>query len=139
MSLDAFIISSKGSRPPAATAIASSQEIRDRSSRFVAHLFRARGLDDARAAQQTAARLHTSAARPTHAMYAWRAMALRAGRTGLAGEEDFVLQEGREDDGEKWGGERILRVMKEEGVLDAAIVVLRWYACLLFGVVCARV
>jgi hypothetical protein len=125
MSLDSFITAS--STRPSPTLLASSQEIRDRASLFVAHLFRACSLNDARAAQQYAARLHKSSTKPSHAMYAWRAMVLRPGRTGLDGEEDFTLEEGKEDDGEKWGGERILRVMKEEGMLDAVIVVLRWY------------
>jgi putative IMPACT (imprinted ancient) family translation regulator len=128
MSLDSFIKSSSKSTSSRSDPIvlSTSQEIRDRASLFVAHLYRARGLNDARAAQQHAARLHKAAGRPSHAMYAFRAMTLKPGRTGLEGEDDYKLDEGKEDDGEKWGGDRILRVMKDEGVLDATIVVLRW-------------
>jgi hypothetical protein len=42
------------------------------------------------------------------------------------GEDDFEMEEGSDDDGEKWGGARILKVMKEEGVIDAVVVVSRW-------------
>lgn len=121
MSLDTFVSSSR----PKPIQVSTSQEVRDRASRFVAHLYRARTLADARAAQQHAARVHASSSRPTHVMYAWRGMSLRPNRTGL-GQDDFVLEEVKEDDGEKWGGERILKVMREEGILDACVLVLRW-------------
>lgn len=54
-------------------------------------------------------------------------MALRKGRLGL-GEDDFMLVEGSEDDGEKWAGAKVLAVMKRMAVLDAVVVVSRWCA-----------
>jgi hypothetical protein len=47
-------------------------------------------------------------------------------REGRQGEDDFQMLDGYEDDGEKWGGARILKVMKEEGILDAVVIVSRW-------------
>jgi putative IMPACT (imprinted ancient) family translation regulator len=105
MSLDAFVSSS---RPPP-EAIATSQEIRDRSSLFVASIFRVRSVAEARAAQAHMQRAGGQKP-PTHAMYAWRYMALKKGKTGLAGEDDFECVSGSEDDGERYGGARILKV-----------------------------
>lgn len=52
---------------------------------------------------------------------------LKHGRTGLSGrDDDFELNQGSKDDGERWGGERILRVMQSQGVIDAVVVVSRW-------------
>lgn len=44
------------------------------------------------------------------------------------GEDDFMLVEGSEDDNEKWAGGKVLGVMKSLGVLDAVVVVSRWFA-----------
>ena len=41
-------------------------------------------------------------------------MSLKHGRTGLAGEDDFELQTGFEDDGEKWAGSKVLKVSSGE-------------------------
>lgn len=54
-------------------------------------------------------------------------MVLRNGRSGL-GEDDFMLVEGSDDDGEKWAGAKVLAVMKRLAVLDAVVVVSRWWA-----------
>jgi len=53
-------------------------------------------------------------------------MVLKRGQTGLCGPEDFELQTGSDDDGEKWGGGKILKVMQSEGVIDAVVIVSRW-------------
>jgi hypothetical protein len=53
-------------------------------------------------------------------------MSLRSGRDGLAGPEDFEVVKGNRDDGEKWAGERVLRVMEREGVMDGVVIVSRW-------------
>ncbi|PWN21776.1 hypothetical protein BCV69DRAFT_238149, partial [Microstroma glucosiphilum] len=58
---------------------------------------------------------------------AWRVLELKRGRDGLAGPNDFGLEEGQDDDGERWGGEKVLRVMKEMGAVDVFVVVSRWY------------
>lgn len=46
--------------------------------------------------------------------------------TGLDGPDDFEVVGASEDDGEQWAGDRILRVMKEEAILDAVVIVSRW-------------
>lgn len=55
-------------------------------------------------------------------------MALKKGRSGLGegGDEDFEVNGGSKNDGEDGGGKRILETMKDEGVLDAVVVVSRW-------------
>lgn len=59
---------------------------------------------------------------------------LKHGRTGLSGrDDDFELNQGSKDDGERWGGERILRVMQSQGVIDAVVVVSRWYGGIQLG------
>ena len=37
-------------------------------------------------------------------------MVLKHGRTGLAGDDDFEMRTGSEDDGENWAGGKILKV-----------------------------
>ncbi|SNX87093.1 uncharacterized protein MEPE_05803 [Melanopsichium pennsylvanicum] len=69
----------------------------------------------------------------SHDMYAYRVFELKRGRTGLAGPDDFSLQEDKEDDGERWGGDRVLKVVKEEGASDVLVVVSRWYGGELLG------
>lgn len=67
--------------------------------------------------------------RGPYVMGAWRCMVLKPGRTGLNGPDDFVVEDGCEDGGERGAGVRVLRVMQREGVLDAVVVVCRWCVC----------
>lgn len=60
-------------------------------------------------------------------MHAYRTVSLRAGRDGLRGPEDFELRTGADDDGEKYGAAKILKVMETEGVVDAVVVCSRWW------------
>lgn len=69
----------------------------------------------------------------SHDMYAYRVFELKRGRTGLAGPDDFSLQEDKEDDGERWGGDRVLRVARDEGSSDVLVIVSRWYGGELLG------
>ena len=69
--------------------------------------------------------LHASR-RATHEMSAWRCMVLKPGRSGLGGPEDFELRAGSDDDGEKYAGERVLKMMKTEGAMDTVVIISRW-------------
>lgn len=69
----------------------------------------------------------------SHDMYAYRVFELKRGRTGLSGPDDFSLQEDKEDDGERWGGDRVLKVARDEGASDVLVVVSRWYGGELLG------
>ena len=120
--LDAFVHTSKPPPTPAAT----SQEIRDRGSTFVGTLFPARSPDDARRAINHLKHVAHGARRATHEIAAWRCMVLKPGKSGLGGPDDFEVVSGAEDDGEKYAGGRVLRVMQAEGVIDAVVVVSRW-------------
>ncbi|KAI9568762.1 ribosomal protein S5 domain 2-like protein, partial [Boletus coccyginus] len=120
--------------------LATSQEIRDRGSTFVGYIYHARTADEAR----VALRHHT---RPRHAgehkdgkdvrelyvIAAWRCMVVKPGRTGLGGPDEFTVEEGCEDGGERWAGGRALGVMKREGAIDAVVVICRWFGGTLLG------
>lgn len=61
----------------------------------------------------------------THDMYAYRVMQLKVGRTGLGGPSDFGTEQGQEDDGEKWGGDKVTRVIRDLGASDVLVIVSR--------------
>ncbi|MCO5585227.1 hypothetical protein L7F22_039160 [Adiantum nelumboides] len=69
----------------------------------------------------------------THDMYAWRCLALKRGRDGLGGPEDFGLEEGQEDDGEKYGAKEIAKAIKMYGATDVLVIVSRWYGGTMLG------
>ncbi|KAJ7668623.1 ribosomal protein S5 domain 2-type protein [Mycena polygramma] len=127
--LDSFIVSARPQPQPLAT----SQEIRDRGSLFVATVFAAFSPAQAAACIAHLSKVVHAKKPASHEMSAWRCMVLKAGRTGLGGPDDFEVREGSADDGERWGGEKILAVMRKQGVIDAAIVVSRWYGGILLG------
>ena len=53
-------------------------------------------------------------------------MVLKPGSTGLCGPDDFELKHGYDDDGEKWAGDKVLKVMQDLAVIDAVVIVSRW-------------
>ncbi|KAF5348655.1 hypothetical protein D9758_006781 [Tetrapyrgos nigripes] len=129
-SLDSFKFL-KGSRP--IEAVATSQEIRDRGSTFVANIFNASSPEATKAKVDYLRNVTHSSKRATHEISAWRCMTLKEGRTGLAGPDDFELKSGFSDDGEQWAGSRILKVMESLSILDAVVVVSRWYGGIMLG------
>ncbi|AAW41885.2 expressed protein [Cryptococcus deneoformans JEC21] len=64
---------------------------------------------------------------PDHRMWACRALCLKEGKNGTEGEEAFQLVECFSDDGEKFGGERVLKVLREQNAVDVLSVCCRWY------------
>lgn len=121
--LDAFV---KVSKPPP-QSIATSQEVRDRSSIFVGNIFAASTPDEARKAIKHLKHVVHGARPATHEIAAWRCMTLKTGKSGLSGPDDFAVDGGSDDDGEKYGGSKVLKVMQTEGVIDAVVIVSRWY------------
>lgn len=69
----------------------------------------------------------------THDMYAYRVLQLKPGRSGMQGPNDFGMEQGQEDDGEAWGADKIMRVVREMGASDVLVVVSRWYGGQLLG------
>lgn len=75
---------------------------------------------------------------PDHRMWACRALCLKEGADGTKGEHDYQasppsmaklmrqLLESLLDDGEKFGGDRVLRVLKEQRAVDVLTVCCRW-------------
>jgi len=122
-SLDAFISSTRPQPEPVAT----SQEIRDRGSIFVANIYRATTPEEASARVKHLKFTVHRAKKATHEISAWRCMVLKSGKTGLEGPDDFELVQGNKDDGESWAGGKILKVMQNLAVLDAVVIVSRWF------------
>jgi putative IMPACT (imprinted ancient) family translation regulator len=120
--LDAFI-TSKATYPE---PIAVFQEIRDRGSKFVGHIYRATTLDEVKARISHLKHYVHRQKKATHEIAAWRLMVLKAGRIGLEGPGDFELVQGSKDDGESWAGGKVLKVMQSMAVIDAVVVVSRW-------------
>lgn len=122
--LDGYVTSSKS--PP--VCLATSQPITDRESTFVGSIYKASSIAQA----QEAIRYHTDVVngrnKASHEIAAWRCMALKPGRTGLQGaDDDFEVKSGVQDDGENHGGKSALMAMASEAVLDAVVIVSRWY------------
>lgn len=121
-SLDAFVTSKRPKPEPVAT----SQEIRDRGSIFVANIYQASTPEAAKARLLHLKHTVHRAKKATHEISAWRCMTLKPGRTGLEGPDDFELVQGSKDDGESWAGGKVLKVMQNMGVIDAVVIVSRW-------------
>ncbi|TXT15700.1 hypothetical protein VHUM_00203 [Vanrija humicola] len=63
---------------------------------------------------------------PDCRMWAARVIGLNEGKNGTGGEGDYQLLEAFDDDGEKFGGERLLRVLKEKSAVDVITICVRW-------------
>ncbi|KAJ7502947.1 ribosomal protein S5 domain 2-type protein [Mycena galericulata] len=118
---------------PQPQALAASQEIRDRGSLFVATIYAASSPAQAASVISHVKNVLHAQKPASHEMSAWRCMVLKAGRTGLSGPDDFEVRESSSDDGERWGGEKILAVLRKQGVIDAVVVVSRWYGGTMLG------
>jgi hypothetical protein len=94
--LDSFIVSAR----PQPQSLATSQEIRDRGSLFVATIYAASSPTQAAGCIAHLTNVH--AQKPaSHEIHAWRCMVLKDGRTGLGGPDDFEVREGSADDGKR--------------------------------------
>lgn len=120
--LDTFVSHSKQLPSP----ISTSQQVRDRGSIFEASIYPADTVTIARATVNHVKYVSHASHPATHEMSAWRCMMIKSGLTGLGGEDDFEVASGFMDDGEEFGGRRVLKIMLEENVLDAVVVVSRW-------------
>ncbi|KAE8244235.1 hypothetical protein A4X13_0g6738 [Tilletia indica] len=69
----------------------------------------------------------------SHDMYAVRAKVLKFGRDGSRGGSDWTSWEGADDDGEKWGAQKIAKVIQEENAENVLVFVSRWYGGTLLG------
>lgn len=119
--LDSFIVQS---RPPP-EPIAQSQEIRDRGSIFFASIYSAKNSVEAQACIRHQKQVLHAAKPATHEITAWRCMSLKPGKSGLGGPDDFTVRSANDDDGEKNGSRKILKVMENSAVLDAVVIVTR--------------
>ncbi|KAF9469975.1 ribosomal protein S5 domain 2-type protein [Collybia nuda] len=122
----------QSSRPPP-DSTATSQEIRDRGSIFVANIFQASSVEEVNTRIQHVKHVLHGSKPASHEISAWRIMGLKSGRSGLGGPDDFQLITGSEDDGEKWAGNQILKVMQIHAIIDAVVIVSRWYGGTLLG------
>ncbi|KAG2137274.1 hypothetical protein BD769DRAFT_1626790 [Suillus cothurnatus] len=106
---------------PAPKCLATSQEIRDRGSAFVGSVYRASTPEEAKAAISHHRNV-VHAGKKAYEISAWRCMMLKHGKSGLGGPDDF-----------EWAGSKVSRVMQHEGVLDAVVIVSRWFGGTLLG------
>ncbi|KAL5514681.1 hypothetical protein ACEPAG_1997 [Sanghuangporus baumii] len=127
--LDSFI-SSSNARP---TPLATSSEIRDRGSLFIASIYRASSPSSASKCHAYHKNVVHGSNPATHEICAWRCMNLKRGCDGLGGPDDFELVSGKDDDGEDNGGRSVLRTMEKAGVIDAIVIVSRWFGGTLLG------
>ncbi|KAF5380550.1 hypothetical protein D9615_004701 [Tricholomella constricta] len=128
--LDRYITSS---RLPWQAPLATSQEIRDRGSTFIANLFPATSPSEARVRINHLTNVVHQNKPASHEIAAWRCMVLKHGRTGLGGPDDFELSVGSVDDGEKWAGAKVLKVLQTHAIIDAVVIVSRWYGGTMLG------
>ncbi|KAG6879915.1 hypothetical protein C0992_009579 [Termitomyces sp. T32_za158] len=129
--LDAYVITS---RPLLnVQPLATSQEVRDRGSTFIANLFPATSSSDVRARVAYLKDVLHKAKPATHDIAAWRCMVLKPDHNGLGGPDDFELNVGNLDDGEKWAGIRVQKVMESYAIMDAVVIVSRWYGGTMLG------
>ena len=120
--LDAYVSSSRQNPK----AVATSQEIRDRGSTFVACIYRAADLTEVKAAITYHKNVVHGSKKATHEIAGWRVMVLKTGKNGLSGPDDFEVRSGSDDDGETYAGGKVLKVLETEGVMDVVVVVSRW-------------
>ncbi|OAX42792.1 ribosomal protein S5 domain 2-like protein [Rhizopogon vinicolor AM-OR11-026] len=130
MSLDSYVKVTV--ERPAQKCLATSQEIRDRGSAFVGSVYRASTPEEAKAAISYHRNV-VHAGKKAYEISAWRCMVLKHGKTGLGGPDDFEVIGGYDDDGEKWAGSKVLKVMQRDGILDAVVIVSRWFGGTLLG------
>ena len=85
--LDGFV---KTSKPPP-KSLATSQEIRDRGSTFVATVYAASSSEEARRAVNHLKHVMHGARPASHEIAAWRCMVLQASKSGLGSPDDFEV------------------------------------------------
>lgn len=133
--LTAFFPSSTGpARPP--QPVVASDPLTDRASTFVAHAAPCTNRVQAATLHAHVRALRTPAhpVECSHEVLAWRCLGLKPGRNGLGrdGEDDWRVEGGAEDDGEKGAGAVVREVLEREGGVDVAIVVSRLYGGALY-------
>ncbi|KAI0000912.1 hypothetical protein BJV77DRAFT_1142104 [Russula vinacea] len=106
---------------PLPEPLATSAEIQDRQSTFLAYVFRASTPEQARRAHSHVRRVIHAKNTASHEIMAWRCMVLKEDRRRC------------EDDGELRAGGHILRVMRSEAIMDAVVIVSRWYGGIMLG------
>ncbi|KAJ3173053.1 hypothetical protein HDU88_004512 [Geranomyces variabilis] len=101
-----------------------SRKIEDRGSVFIAYAAEVRSLQDV-GRMTKAIRAEPATRGAAHHMVAYRFLDLKPGRTGLAGPDDFHTVSGNDDDGERYGSERMIRLMAKYDAIDVLLVVSR--------------
>ncbi|KAJ3389365.1 hypothetical protein HDU84_008814 [Entophlyctis sp. JEL0112] len=102
-----------------------SHEVLDRRSRFIAHTARIRTRREVLAVQAVLATVPLFAS-ATHNIHAWRFLKPVSGRDGSR-PDDYIVDDGWEDDGEDGAGRRLWVALRDAGACDCIVVVSRWY------------
>ncbi|BGP51783.1 hypothetical protein JCM10450v2_007739 [Rhodotorula kratochvilovae] len=120
-------------QPP--SPVLASDPLTDRASTFVAHAAPCTNRVQAQTLQThvRALRNRDHPVECSHEVLGWRCMALKPGRSGLESEDDWKVEGGADDDGEKGAGAVVKEVLEKEGGVDCAIVVSRLYGGIMLG------
>ncbi|WRT67222.1 uncharacterized protein IL334_004188 [Kwoniella shivajii] len=70
---------------------------------------------------------------PDHRIWACRTLTLKEGKDGTGGEGDYQLLEASFDDNEKYGGQTILKTLRENNGIDVLSICCRWYGGEMIG------
>ncbi|KAI8825105.1 ribosomal protein S5 domain 2-type protein [Fimicolochytrium jonesii] len=130
-----WTLSKPASPQPTSTAlppITLSGKVNDRDSTFFAQAAEVTSEQDVQRVSRHIT-THPPAAGASHNVRAWRYLALKSGRSGLGGPDDFRAVTGWDDDGEKWAGSRVVKLLEKWQAVDVLVVVSRWYGGTLLG------
>jgi putative IMPACT (imprinted ancient) family translation regulator len=120
--MDAFVSSTR----PKPKLQFESSEIKDKDSIFVAAIYPITSAQEAREVIRHHRNIVHGPNKAAHEIAAWRYMDLKTGKSGTGGPNDFEVKGNYDDDNEKYGGNRILKVMQSNGIIDAVVIVSRW-------------
>lgn len=112
--------------------IAASREVVEQDSVFLAH-----AASVSTPAQADIFRRHVRDTHKddeaSHEMLGWRVLVPKPGKDGTGSGDDWTLKVSSDDDGEKYGGTRILNVLEARKAVDVAVVVSRWFGGTMIG------
>ncbi|KAJ3061488.1 hypothetical protein HDU98_002614 [Podochytrium sp. JEL0797] len=100
-------------------------QILDRWSKFIGHAVRVTSRKDVTRVQALL-KTHADFKSATHNIQAWRFLKLMANRTGDS-PDDFVVEDGWDEDGELAAGRKLWIMMRDMGACDCMVIVTRWY------------
>ncbi|KAI9348628.1 ribosomal protein S5 domain 2-type protein [Obelidium mucronatum] len=100
-------------------------QIMDRWSKFIGHSVHVTSRKDV-VRVQAVLKANKEFKNATHNIQAWRFLNLVSGKQGDS-PDDFVVEDGYDDDGETAAGRKLWIMMRDAGACDCMVIVTRWY------------